>query len=79
VRAFFAGATTTDGFSENATDIIYPTAGTNWPTVVALAVMDSATQGQGSMIWWGGLNTVGVSLVNQRFRVATGDLDVTLD
>lgn len=78
-RGFFAAATTTDGFTENATDVLFPTALTNWPTILAMGIVDVATQGQGSLIWWGGLTTIQTVLVNQRAKFATGDLDVNID
>lgn len=78
-QGIFNAATSTDGFTENATDILFPTAMANWPTLAGMAIVDVGTQGQGSMIWWGGLNTVQTVLVNQRAKFAAGDLDVNID
>jgi hypothetical protein len=80
VQGFFsATAPANDGFAENATDALFPTAGAAWPTVVALGLAAHATEKSGSLIWWGGLQTVQTVLVNQRAKVAQGDLDVTVD
>lgn len=80
VRAFFsATALTNDGFAENATDALFATAGGAWPTLGAIGISNSATQRLGSLLWWGGLQTVQTVLVNQRAKVAQGDLDVTVD
>lgn len=80
IRGFFsATGPTNDGFAENATDILFPTSGTAWPTVTHMGIADVATQGGGNLLWWGPLTTVQTVLVNQRFKFAQGDLDVTVD
>jgi hypothetical protein len=77
VRGFFAAGSA--GFSENATDALFATAGGAWPTIVAIGLVHGASAGAGSLIWWGGLSSPQVALVNQRIKLTQGDLDVTVD
>jgi hypothetical protein len=70
-REFFsATGPTDDGFAENATDCLFATAGGARPTLLAIGLTNAATQRQGTLIWWGGLQTVQAVLVNRRAKVS---------
>jgi hypothetical protein len=70
-REFFSATGPTDvGFAENATDCLFATAGGARPTLLAIGLTNSATQRQGTLIWWGGLQTVQTVLVNRRAKVS---------
>lgn len=67
------------GATQNAATVTWPTASGSWGTIVAVAVVDSATYGGGNVIAYGSLaanKTIGSGDV---FEVLVGDLDIVLD
>lgn len=76
--ANWTGASSTDGLTDNAAAITFPTCTTaTWGTVSHIAIVDSATWGAGNSLLHGALTaskTVGVGDV---FQFNAGALDVT--
>lgn len=76
--ANWTAASSTDGLTDNAAAITFPTCTTStWGTVTHIAIVDSATFGAGNSLLHGALTvskTVGVGDV---FQFAIGALDVT--
>lgn len=75
--ANWTGASATDGLTDNAAAITFPTATGSWGTVTHIAICDSATWGAGNSLLHGALTaskTVGSGDV---FQFAIGALDVT--
>lgn len=75
--ANWTGASATDGLTDNAAAITFPTATGSWGTVSHIAIVDSATHGAGNSLLHGALTaskTVGNGDV---FQFNTGALDVT--
>lgn len=75
--ANWTGASSTDGLTDNAAAITFPTATGSWGTVSHIAIVDSATHGAGNSLLHGALTaskTVGNGDV---FQFAIGALDVT--
>lgn len=67
------------GATANAADVTWPTATGSWGTIVAVAVVDSATHGAGNVIAYGNLaanKTIGSGDV---FEILAGSLDVTME
>jgi hypothetical protein len=76
--ANWTAASATDGLTDNAAAITFPTATGSWGTVSHIALVDSATHGAGNMTVHGALSagkTVGSGDVLQ---FAIGALDVTV-
>ncbi len=76
--ANWTAASSTDGLTDNAADITFPTATGSWGTITHFAILDSATHGAGNVLVWGALTaskTVGNGDV---FKFNAGDLDVTV-
>lgn len=75
--ANWTGASSTDGLTDNAAAITFPTATGSWGTVTHAAIVDSATHGAGNSLLHGALTaskTVGNGDV---ISFAIGALDVT--
>ena len=71
---FSVSGTTT--LCTNSAAVEFPTASASWGTVVAVAVFDASTSG--NMLAWADLTTNKTIDSGDVFRVATGDLDITL-
>lgn len=68
-----------NGATQNAATVTWPTATGSWGTIVAVAIVDSATHGGGNVIAYGSLaanKTIGSGDV---FEILASDLDVSLD
>jgi hypothetical protein len=76
--ANWTAASATDGLTDNASAITFPTCTTaTWGTVSHVAICDSATWGAGNMLFWGTLSVSKVVGVGDVFKFAIGDLDIT--
>ena len=71
---FSVSGTTT--LCTNSAAVEFPTASASWGTVVAVAVFDASTSG--NMLAWADLTTSKTIDSGDVFRIATGDLDITL-
>lgn len=67
----------TDNQAENLSDISFPTALTDWGTVVAIGIFDAATSG--NLLWWCTLATSKEVLTNDILVITAGDLVITED
>jgi hypothetical protein len=76
--ANWAAASATDGLTDNASAITFPTATAAWGTVTHVAICDSATYGAGNLLFHGALTTSKVVGINDVFSFAIGALDVTI-
>ena len=77
--AFTSMTGITDGQTENTTEIAFPQAtGGSWGTVIAIGIWDSGTYGAGNLLYWGGLTVDKVIDENDTFKIAIGDLVVTV-
>jgi hypothetical protein len=76
--ANWTAASGTDGLTDNASAITFPTATASWGTVTHFAICDSATYGAGNMLIWGALTTAKTVGIGDIFKFNIGDLDVTV-
>ncbi len=72
-----AAFTTTNNQASNTSAIEYPTATAGYGTVVAVAVLDSASSG--NMLAYAALSTSKTISTGDVFRIPAGDLDISLD
>ena len=72
-----ASFTTTGSASTNAAALEWPTATTNYGTVVAVAVLDASSSG--NMLAFAALAANKTISTGDVFRIPAGDLDITLD
>ena len=75
--ANWTAASSTDGLTDNAADITFPTATANWGTVTHVAVLDSVTLGAGNVLFWGALDASKVVNNGDTFKFLAGALNVT--
>lgn len=75
--ANWTAASSTDGLTDNATAIVFPTASGSWGTITHFAILDSATHGAGNVLVHGALNASVVIGSGNAFAFPTGALDVT--
>ena len=76
--ANWTGASSTDGLTDNAAAIVFPTCTTStWGTVTHIAIVNSATHGAGDSLLHGALTASKVVGVGDVFQFAIGALDVT--
>lgn len=66
-----------DGTSQNASDIAFPTAMTNWGEVTHVALMDAETGG--NVLMYSALDVSKTVNAGDTFKINAGDLDVTVD
>jgi hypothetical protein len=71
---FSVSGTTT--LCTNSAAIEFPTSTASWGTVVAVGVFDASTAG--NLLAWADLTTSKTIDTGDVFRIATGDLDITL-
>ena len=77
--AFTSMTAIEDGQTENLAEIAFPQAtGGAWGTVIAIGIWDSGTHGAGNLLWWGGLTIDKDVDENDTFKIAIGDLIVTV-
>jgi hypothetical protein len=65
------------GSTSNSADITFPVATASWGTVTAVAIYDASTAG--NMLWWGTLSASKTIAQNDQFKIATGNLTISLD
>jgi len=76
---FGAIGAATDGIMSNSVECAFPQAtGGAWGTVTYLAIVDNATWGAGEFLYHGILDSSKVVDENDTFKIAIGDLDITL-
>lgn len=75
--ANWTGASSTDGLTDNASAITFPTATGSWGTVSHMAIVDSATHGAGNSLIHGALTASKTVASGDVFQFAAGALDVT--
>lgn len=66
----------TDGLVQNSAEIAFPQATASWGTIVAIGVFDASTAG--NLLYHGGLSVDKDVGENDTFKIAIGDLDITL-
>lgn len=66
------------GGISNAADITFPTATADWGYVSGVAIVTSATHGQGRMLLWGALTTPRVVLNGDTFKFTAGQMNIYL-
>jgi hypothetical protein len=71
---FSVSGTTT--LCTNSAAVEFPTASASWGTIVAVGVFDASTGG--NLLAWADLATNKTIDTGDVFRIATGDLDITL-
>lgn len=71
-------AAASGGATSNAQVITFPTPTGSWGTVVAFALLDSATHGAGNMLAWADLTSSQAIGTGNSVSFAVGDLDITL-
>jgi len=76
--ANWTAASATDGLTDNASAITFPTATAAWGTVTHVAICDSATFGAGNLLFFGTLTTPKTVGIGDIFKFNIGDLDVTV-
>lgn len=76
---FGAIGAATDGIMSNSAEVAFAQAtGGAWGTVTHIAVVDSNTYGGGNFLYHGILDASKVVDENDTFKIAIGDLDITL-
>ena len=66
------------GTTDNVAEIAFGQASGSWGTVTSIAIVDSATWGAGNMLFYGDLAVAKAITSGDTFKIAIGDLDVTL-
>jgi len=75
--ANWTAASSTDGLTDNASAITFPTATGSWGTVTHVALCDSATWGAGNMYLYGTLDVSKAVGSGDTIKYNIGDLNVT--
>ena len=76
---FGAIGAATDGIMSNSAEVAFPQAtGGAWGTVSHIALVDSATYAAGNWLYHGALDASKTVDENDTFKIAIGDLDITL-
>jgi len=75
--ANWTAMSSTDGNTDNASAITFPTATGNWGTVTHVAILDSATAGAGNVLFWAALAVSKTVNTGDTFKFNIGDLDIT--
>ena len=76
---FGAIGAATDGIISNDAIVTFPTATGTWGDVTHMAIVDNATHGAGNFLYHGVLGATKNIVLNDTFKFAIGDLDITLD
>jgi hypothetical protein len=76
-RQSFTLSAASGGATSNSADITFPTATANWGTIVAVGIFDASTNG--NLLMWGTLTTSKTVSSGDTFKIAAGDLDITID
>lgn len=67
----------TDNAITNDNDVVFPTAGADWGTVEAFALLDASTDG--NLLYWGALTQSKTINNGDTAKFAAGDIDITED
>ncbi len=73
---FTSMSAVTDGHTSNVAEVAFTQATANWGTVSHIAVMDALTSG--NSLYHGALTAAKAVDTNDTFKIAAGDLDITL-
>lgn len=73
--ANWTAASATDGLTDNAADITFPTATGSWGTISHVVLLDSATHGAGNSLFHGALVASKAIGNNDIFSFPAGSLD----
>jgi len=68
----------TDGQTENSAEIAFSQATASWGTVTHIGLYDSGTHGAGNLLYHGALTASKAVDTNDTFKIAAGDLVVTV-
>lgn len=66
-----------DGTMKNSSAIEFPTATANWGTAKAWGLFDAATNG--TLIWYGAIDTPKELLAGDIYRITAGSLTLSMD
>lgn len=79
--AFTSMTGITDGQTENSAEIAFATASDGtWGTISHIGLLDSSTSGgSNNLLWWGALSASKTVASGDTFKIAVGDLVVTVD
>lgn len=77
LAADFATAASAGSIS-NSGEILFPQATAAWGTVTDLAIVDSATQGAGTVLWYAPLDVSRTINSGDTFRIPVGNLTLTM-
>lgn len=75
--ANWTAASSTDGLTDNASDVTFGTASGSWGTITHVMLADSGTYGSGNSYVHGALTASKAVGTNDVFKFATGDFDIT--
>lgn len=64
------------GATQNSADVTFPVASANWGTITHVGVRDAASGG--NLLWHGPLTASKTINTGDQFKIAAGDLDVSL-
>jgi hypothetical protein len=64
------------GATQNAAEILFPVAGASWGTVTHVGLFDASSAG--NLIWHGALSASKAIDTNDQFKIADGDLDISI-
>ena len=67
-----------DGLTDNVSEIAFPTATGDWGTIVGIALVSSVTYDAGDVFFHGALTVDKIVNDGDTFKIAIGDLDITL-
>lgn len=75
--ANWTAASATDGLTDNASDITFPTATGSWGTITHIRMVDSTTHGAGNCTMHGALAASKAVGTGDIFKFVAGALDIT--
>lgn len=76
-RVAITFGTVANGTVENSADITFAVATQNWGTITHIGIMDASTAG--NLLFHGALTSSKTVATGDQFKIAVGDLDVTLN
>jgi len=74
--ANWTAASATDGLTDNAAAIDFPTATGSWGTITHVVILDGTTHGAGNSLFHGALSASKTIGINDIFSFPAGNLDV---
>jgi hypothetical protein len=66
-----------NGSASNNADVLFAVATGSWGTITHIGIYDAATGG--NLLWHGALSTSKAIAINDQFKIASGNLTVSLD